>query len=456
MRFSSSILIALFANFSILTLRSSSTLAQENKQQLRAGRQAHTQAHNTQQHRYLNAREEENGVFVVESSSFTTEDDDQNEHRQRQLHDQRRSLIESYSCKLYQEDIYYHVEDRGNGSEDKWACTFENYYDGNIGTSTPYPHTVDLEGYNIKQALKQANAVSGESYLHWSSIIDDVSIDRQNTKLTVNVDITSSPTIWIDTPTPSTSPPPTTVIFNRNLQQHQQTLTTGAKKTLVVRVVGNGVGPAANRQQLYEDIFGPEKSLKSQMNQCSGGKLTIEPFSGSTGGTLNARIDGGVVELRITTNPNGKTDKQMENDANAAAAYVFGILFEQFDLVLFAMPPGIQPGFAAYAYIGSPFSYYSDTSIQDVMVQMHEIGHNIVSYCTTLCCCCLVSSSETFCILCLHGVYFLSFLLLSFLYRRVFNMPEKVLKNTVINRDIWDTLLLSIQECVTMLQIIIN
>ena len=139
MRFSSSILFTLFTT--------SSTFAQEQKlQQLRASpsqqAQAQAQAHNTQQHRYLNAREEEKGVFVVESSSFTTEDDDQNEHRQRQLHDQRRSLIETNSCKLYQEDIYYHVgpEDQGNGSEDKWACTFENYYDGNSGTSVSYTH----------------------------------------------------------------------------------------------------------------------------------------------------------------------------------------------------------------------------------------------------------------------------------------------------------------------------
>ena len=102
----------------------------------------------------------------------------------------------------------------------------------------------------------------------------------------------------------------------------------------------------------------------------------------------------------------------MENDSNAAAAYVFGRLYEQFDLVLFAMPPGIRPGFAAYAYIGSPFSYYSDTSIEDVMVQMHEVGHNLVSllyYIIVVLSCCLVSSSEIFCrCICLHSVYFLS------------------------------------------------
>ena len=417
MRFSSSILFTLFTT--------SSTFAQEQKlQQLRASpsqqARAQAQAHNTQQHRYLNAREEEKGVFVVESSSFTTEDDDQNEHRQRQLHDQRRSLIETNACKLYQEDIYYHVgpEDQGNGSEDKWACTFEDYYDGNSGTSSPYPHTVDIEGYNIKQSLKQANAISGKSYLHWSPNTNDVSIDRMNTKLTINVDIATSATIWIDSPTPiitRTTTNPNNIFNRRSLQlpvQPQQTLTTGDKKTLVIRVVGNGIGPAASRQQLYEEIFGAGKSLKSQMSQCSGDKLTIEPFSGPTGGALNAYIDGGVVELRITTNPNGKTDKQMENDSNAAAAYVFGRLYEQFDLVLFAMPPGIQPGFAAYAYIGSPFSYYSDTSIEDVMVQMHEVGHNLVSllyYIIVVLSCCLVSSSEIFCrCICLHSVYFLS------------------------------------------------
>mmetsp|Transcript_16814 Transcript_16814/g.34632 ORF Transcript_16814/g.34632 Transcript_16814/m.34632 type:complete len:107 (+) Transcript_16814:1-321(+) len=67
----------------------------------------------------------------------------------------------------------------------------------------------------------------------------------------------------------------------------------------------------------------------------------------------------------------------MENDANLAAYYVFGDLRDQFDLVLFAMPPGIVPEFSAYAYVGSPFSYYTDDNIENTMVTMHEVGHNL-------------------------------------------------------------------------------
>jgi len=313
------------------------------------------------QRRHLNAYEEEKGVFVVAttttSSSLSSTYINENINGNNRIH--QRTLKESNFCILYQEDIYFYPEDNRNGSVDKWTCTFEVYVDE---SGTKYPHSVDIEGVNIQEELQKAGAKSGISYLRWKST-NDVFIDEMHILLTVDM---TNENISIETPTtPNTK--------TRNLQISAS----GVKKTLVIRVVGDGVGPSANRTKLYDDIFGGTICLKSQMEACSRSKLIIEPFSGETNGAANANIINGVVELRITTNPYGKSDKQMENDANAAAAYVFGNLFDQFDLILFAMPPGIQPAFAAYAYIGSPASYYSNDSILDVMVQMHEIGHNI-------------------------------------------------------------------------------
>mmetsp|Transcript_48415 Transcript_48415/g.53938 ORF Transcript_48415/g.53938 Transcript_48415/m.53938 type:complete len:824 (+) Transcript_48415:199-2670(+) len=339
--------------------------AQEQNQQqspiLR--RQAQNRQHQHQR-RYLNAYEEEEGVFVVEttssspsslSSTYIDDNGNDNDNSNNRIH--QRTLQESNFCILYQEDIYFNPEDDQNGSVYKWTCQFKDYVDE---SGTKYPHSVDIEGVNIKEELQQAGAKSGISYLQWKSI-NDVSIDDMSILLTVDMKNTN---ISIETPTTP----------NKNAR-NLQISATGVKKTLVIRVVGDRVGPSANLPKLYNEIFGGEICLKSQMEACSHGKLRIEPFSGDTKG--GARIKNGVVELRITTNPNGKTDKQMENDANAAAAYLFGDLDGQFDLILFAMPSGIVPAFAAYAYIGAPASYYSNTSIENVMVQMHEVGHNI-------------------------------------------------------------------------------
>jgi hypothetical protein len=113
------------------------------------------------------------------------------------------------------------------------------------------------------------------------------------------------------------------------------------------------------------------------MEKYSGVQIKIEPFSGLIGGALNTNIEGGVVEIRMAANPNGLSKATMENYANDAAGFVFGDLQEQFNLVMFIMPIGITPVFAAYAYIGGGSSYYHNDSISNILIQMHEVGHNL-------------------------------------------------------------------------------
>jgi len=389
MRFSSSlsILVSISIACASTTFAREQESQQEQQHQQQQLRRPNT---NTNRHHGFEAREQEPGVFSV---SVTTPSDDNygdsNAMRQygRRAQVAPRKLEDFLSCRLYQEDVYYPADDSKN-TDDRFVCTFEHYVNEDGGV--PYPYTVEFYGdvEKTKRIFKRAGVVSGQSILRWESA-GLVSIDKEDNTLAMNINNNINTNIvlskdegrgvWIDVNEPDiVDDEDTDDESRRKLQLPLGSSTRGNKRTLVIRIVGNGTGPKANISQLREEIFGTGVSLTSQMESCSHGQMTIEPFSGPTnGGYFKGSIVGGVIELRITTDPHGKTDKRMENDANSAAYYVLGDLGSQFDLVLFAMPPGITPGFAAYAYIGSPFSYYSNESIEDVMVQMHEVGHNL-------------------------------------------------------------------------------
>jgi len=286
-----------------------------------------------------------------------------------------RRLEENQSCILYIEDFFYDPE-LEQDIIDKWVCTFGNFTNQYGGS--PYPHTFDFSG-NVEQItefLKNAEAESGEYALRWDTV-EAVTLNGDNT-LTLNADVSEAQNnLWIERYTSSTIN-----VDEEDEETNQRNLqfmvkTTGTKKTLVIRVVGDGIGPKPSLEELEQEVFGNSIGLKSQMEKCSHNKLSILPYSGKTKGAFSGDIKGGVVELRIGTNPEGINDKRMENDVMASSWYAFGDLTQQFDLVLFAMPPGIVPKFAAYAYIGTQFSYYNSDRIQDAMIQMHEVGHNL-------------------------------------------------------------------------------
>eukprot|EP00535_Pseudo-nitzschia_heimii_P001497 CAMPEP_0197184478 /NCGR_PEP_ID=MMETSP1423-20130617/9973_1 /TAXON_ID=476441 /ORGANISM="Pseudo-nitzschia heimii, Strain UNC1101" /LENGTH=802 /DNA_ID=CAMNT_0042635295 /DNA_START=70 /DNA_END=2478 /DNA_ORIENTATION=- len=278
----------------------------------------------------------------------------------------RRKLKENNFCTLFREDIYYEHEDPEN-LEDRWVCTFDEYF--NLQGDDPFPYSAYIEGENLEITeayLERNNIISGTHTLHWDSP-SSIELDEEENTITLNADVTEDNSgLWIQ---------PIEESNERKLQFLART--TGIKKTLVIRIVGAGIGPADDLVQIRDEVFGENVGLKSQMEACSHGQLIIEPYQGRTQGIFTNEIHGGVVELRIGPNPYGKTDKDMENAAMSAAWYVFGDLRSQFDLVMFVMPPGIKPAFAAYAYIGTEFSYYSDLIIRDAMVQMHEVGHNL-------------------------------------------------------------------------------
>jgi len=322
---------------------------------------------NTQE-RSIETRQVAPGLFSVSVTSST-----KNSYK-----DAERELLPARevpkSCVLYLQDVYYYAEDPKN-VEEIWVCTFHNYV-WEDSDRIPHRHSFELSGlsdaneYLLKHKLK-----SGSHILRWEDA-GTVIIDESLSTLSLKADIseTQNEKLWIQASPVKDNDDGTS---NRKLQYLQKMTTTGVKKTLVIRIVADGFAPEASLTDLRDEVFGSELSLKSQIESCSHGNLVIEPYDGETLGVFKQKIVGGVIEVGIPINPNGKSEKMMENEAMAASWYIFGDLTLQFDLVLFSLPPGTVPPFAAYAYVGSPFSYFSGFAIRDVMIQMHEVGHNL-------------------------------------------------------------------------------
>jgi len=149
----------------------------------------------------------------------------------------------------------------------------------------------------------------------------------------------------------------------------------------VVRVVaGNGVEPTHGPEDTSNNVFYDEACLRSQYAACSRNQLSIQPFEGTT--DTGVEISGGVASVAIDIDPvwNPKKKKGNKDEfvvrANTMATEQLGNLPEQFDLVLFCMPPGTGD-WMAFATINGWDSYYNDESCGSVSAQLHEIGHNL-------------------------------------------------------------------------------
>lgn len=132
----------------------------------------------------------------------------------------------------------------------------------------------------------------------------------------------------------------------RKLQSWQEySRRNGIKKVLVVRANGQGSSTTANSQTLSDKIFGTHgdtATLRSQYQQCSHGKLDLQPFEGTTrGGTY---INGGVLDVNIDMYVPGANRYAVEDALENAADQLVGGLRDQFDHVMLCLPPGTSQG----------------------------------------------------------------------------------------------------------------
>jgi len=152
---------------------------------------------------------------------------------------------------------------------------------------------------------------------------------------------------------------------------------TGILSVLVVKVIDStGASIEATNNELYNDFFGNENSLKTGMESCSKEQLIIEPAANrddGESGVVNG-ITSVVVEASQETMQTGSSP--LEEGAISKLEEEYGNISSKYDLVILCMP-WWHTSVAAYAYINSWLSVYKDNSCQDYAVQMHEIGHNL-------------------------------------------------------------------------------
>ncbi|OEU10182.1 hypothetical protein FRACYDRAFT_247795 [Fragilariopsis cylindrus CCMP1102] len=244
-------------------------------------------------------------------------------------------------------------------TEEKWSCEFSPAQAKNLGVDT-----VEIEGIDEK-FLQSHGAKSGRSTL----FISEGTIEGTEKIIvpsTASVEVHELSKDEINDRRGQRQ---------RRQQQHRNLATpSGRLRTLVVRVIAkDGTEPTASIQKMRADVFEDKLCLKSQYDACSHGQLKIEPYQGKT--QTGRSISGGVVDVKINSNPVNGNKQTFETNAKAKAAELYGDL-TQFDLILFCIPPGTGD-WLAYAYVNRLDSYYNDNWCSSISTQVHEVGHNL-------------------------------------------------------------------------------
>lgn len=153
----------------------------------------------------------------------------------------------------------------------------------------------------------------------------------------------------------------------------------GTNSLLIIQGISLDRAPTKTAAQLADDIFGVKVSgtdpvnLMMQYNACSNGVLQYNPATGNN-------ITKGVAEVFINYNLNGMDHDTAHNYFVAAAPSVIGPLSQWMQVMIIMQPTVNLTGAAAYAWINHWLSVYKDTYSSQVMVQMHELGHNLGMY----------------------------------------------------------------------------
>jgi hypothetical protein len=124
---------------------------------------------------------------------------------------------------------------------------------------------------------------------------------------------------------------------------------TDIRKVLAVRVQANDSSPGSSLSEIGDKIFGTDGdavNLVERYDSCSFGQLVMQPYNGVTAG--GESISNGVIEVGIDMDVNGVDDEDVREAAMTATEARLGNLSDQFDHVMFCLPPGTDGGWIAY------------------------------------------------------------------------------------------------------------
>jgi hypothetical protein len=156
----------------------------------------------------------------------------------------------------------------------------------------------------------------------------------------------------------------------------------GTSEVLVIRVIANDASTTLSAPLLYKRIFGDgtdvinardpgavSGTLTKTYQACSWGKLNFIPARGYD-------IVSGVGSVRINMDVNGANSRTVENAVTSAINAKYGSV-EDWDHIIYCLPPGTAANWVAYGYNNFYRSIFNDKWCGQNSALVHEIGHNI-------------------------------------------------------------------------------
>ena len=175
---------------------------------------------------------------------------------------------------------------------------------------------------------------------------------------------------------------------------------TGNKPMLVVKVTAaNGARPETPAV-ISDDVFGTSGdavTLKSQLNACSMGRLTVIPGDNNSG-QINQSVYSapGVISVTIDEYISSGNRLAVENAVKIAVQKKLGVTLPgPYKNVIFVLGNCADCTWAAYGYLNGWLTVYQGANYKYVGVLVHEIGHNY-GLVSIQCTCCNLLIDEGF------------------------------------------------------------
>jgi hypothetical protein len=163
----------------------------------------------------------------------------------------------------------------------------------------------------------------------------------------------------------------------RNENRRHLAPKTGINTLLVIRGISLDGAPTNSSAQLADDVIDVKGggtdtvNLVTQYNACSNGMLQYKPATGNT------NITNGVVEVFVNKTLTNVDWMTAYNYFVTEALSVVGPL-SQWTQVMFILQSTVDfQGSLARGYLSDWQTIIKDSSASSVMIQMHELGHNL-------------------------------------------------------------------------------
>jgi hypothetical protein len=311
------------------------------------------------------------------------------EQNKQQDQGRRHHLPADTECTLYKKDTQW-----GDGHKDTvWSCEFTTeqvtVMEAGLGldSSAGIMDMLDVDSITTNELIDDAGVISGTTILKSSDLTVEPCNETGVMKLVVPKDVKLYVLEELSEDdgrhyTARRARRRTSALQSGRDYGHRNLANSmGILETLVVRVIANNGNEPASEMQLYDDIFEDSSSLKSQYGECSKDQLTIIPAPGygsSTEGTTGAGNSDRTGIVNVNVDVESSSDRTiLELSAVSAAEKTYGILKDNYDLVLFCQPSKFSGNWVAYAYVNGYRSFYNDFWCSRMSALVHEVGHNL-------------------------------------------------------------------------------